>query len=159
MWRDHHSSISMVRVIIPVLLITLLVVILYVINIAPHILQANNPPFKLHNRNFIGTWHSHANVLIIKQDGHAHFVGRVYRWCTEGPPPCDKMEGDIITPGIQKEIVFNHEQNNALSGTIISSTDHTDGQAVTATLGSNDTLDLNGARLCGPKAPIGTCGA
>jgi hypothetical protein len=112
----------------------------------------------LHNRNFIGTWYSHGDVLTIKQDGHAHFVGRVYRWCTEGPAPCDTLEGDKITPGIQKEIIFSREQDNTLYGTITSSTDHSDGQTVSARIGANDTLDFNGESLCGPHAPVGTCG-
>ena len=156
--RDHHSSIKIIRIIAPVLFVAITVVVFYVTNIAPHILQTNTPPFSLHNRNFIGTWYSHGDVLTIKQDGHAHFTGRVYRWCTEGPAPCDTIEGNTISPGIQKDIVFNREQNNTLYGTITSSTDRSNGQSVIARIGSNDTLDFNGEALCGPHAPLGTCG-
>jgi hypothetical protein len=157
--RDHHpSSINIIRITILFLFVSTLIIAFYVIIIAPRILQTNASPLRLHNRNFVGTWYSHANVLTIKEDGHAHFAGRVYHWCTEGPAPCDKVEGNIIIPGIQKEIVFNREQDNTLYGTITSSTDHTDGQAVVVRIGSNDTLDFNGELLCGPKAPLGYCG-
>ena len=157
--REHYSSINNIRIIISVLLVAIIVVVFFsMTSIAPHILQTSTSPFRLHNRNFIGTWYSHGDVLTIKQDGHAHFVGRVYRWCTEGPPPCDKMEENTIIPGIQKEIVFNREQDDTLYGTITASTDHTEGQAITATIGSNDTLNFNGKPLCGPKAPLGYCG-
>lgn len=156
--RDHHSSIQIIRISTLVLFVATITVVFYATCIAPHILQANIPPFRVHNHNFIGTWHSHADVLTIQQDGRALFDGRVYRWCTEGPPPCDKLEGDKIIPGIHKELVFNREQDKTLYGTIISSTDHTNGQTITARLSANDTLDLNGESLCGPKAPVGTCG-
>src|SRR5262249_36780920 len=133
-------------------------VVFYLTTINPRFSQANSPQLSVHNRNLIGTWYSHGDVLTIKQDGHAHFAGRVYLWCTEGPPPCDKLEGNTIIPGIQKDIVFNREQGNTLYGTITASTDHTNGQTIAATLGSNDTLNFNGESLCGPKAPLGHCG-
>lgn len=156
--RDHRSPIKIIIISASVLFVAIAAVVFYVTGIAPHILQTNTPLFSLHNRSFIGTWYSHGDVLTIKQDGHAHFTGRVYRWCTEGPAPCDTIEGNTISPGIQKEIVFNREQDNTLHGTITSSTDHTDGQTVTARIGSNDTLDFNGESLCGPQAPLGYCG-
>ena len=156
--RAYHSSIKIIHILTPVLFVTITAAVFYVTSIAPHILQINVPPFSLHNRNFIGTWYSHGDVLTIRQDGHAHFTGRVYRWCTEGPAPCDTIKGNTISPGIQKDIVFNREQNNTLYGTITASTDHSNGQTVTVRIGSNDTLDFNGVTLCGPNAPLGTCG-
>jgi hypothetical protein len=143
---------------VPLLFVAIIAIVLYVTSIIPRILQANAPTFRLHNRNFIGTWYNHADVLTIQQDGHAHFTGRVYRWCIEGPPPCDKIEENTIIPGIQKEIVFSREQGDTLYGTITSSTDYTNEQNITARLGPNDTLNLNGQSFCGPKAPVGTCG-
>jgi hypothetical protein len=68
------------------------------------------------------------------------------------------MEDDKIIPGIQKEIVFKREQDGTLYGTITASTDHTDGQSITASIGANDTLNFNGKPLCGPNAPLGYCG-
>src|SRR5215469_18918070 len=116
--RDHHSSNKIVHIITLVLFVTIVAVTLYVTGIAPHIWHTNASPFSLHNRKFVGTWYSHGDVLTIKQDGHAHFTGRVYRWCTEGPAPCDTIEGNTITPGIQREIVFEREQDDTLYGTI-----------------------------------------
>ena len=156
--RDRHSSTKIIRILIPVLFVTIIALVFSVTSIATHILQINAPPFSLHNRNFIGTWYNHGDALTIQQDGHAHFTGRVYRWCTEGPPPCDSIEGNTIAPGIQKEIVFNREQNNTLYGTIASSTDHTNGQSITVKIRPDDTLDLNGQTFCGPHAPLGSCG-
>jgi hypothetical protein len=156
--RDQHSSIKIIRIITPLLFTVIIAVVFYMTSIVPRILQANAPAFSLHNRNFIGTWYTHADVLTIRQDGHAHFTGRAYRWCIEGPPPCDKLEGNTIIPGLQKEIVFSREQGDTLYGTITSSTDHTNGQSITARLGPNDTLNLNGQSFCGPQAPLGTCG-
>jgi hypothetical protein len=156
--RNQHSSINIIRIIAPLLFVIVIATIFYVTNIVPRILQANAPTFSLQNHNFIGTWYNHADVLTIQRDGHAHFTGRVYRWCIEEPPPCDKIEGNMIIPGIQKEIIISREQGDTLYGTIISSTDHTNGQSITARLGINDTLDLNGQSFCGPKAPVGTCG-
>ena len=160
MWRDRRPSSSNIRIITPVVFIAIIATIFYITTIAPRISQASAPQFTMHNHNFSGSWYNHGGVLTINQDGHAHFVSRVYRWCVDGPAPCDTIDGDTIIPGIREDIVFTREQGNALYGTVISSTDHTNGKAITATLGAaNDILNLNGQPLCGPKAPLGYCGA
>jgi hypothetical protein len=156
MWRVHHSSISIIRIITPILFVSIIVIVFSIKSVVPRISQANAA---IHNHNFIGIWYNHGGKLTIQQDGHAHFVSRVYRWCIDEPPPCDTMDGNTITPGIQKDIVFNREQGNTLYGTIISSTDHTNDKTITATLVPNDMLNLNGETLCGSKAPPGHCGA
>jgi hypothetical protein len=159
MWRDRRPSLTNIRMITPILFITIVAAVFYITTIAPRISQASTQQFTLHNHYFSGSWYNHGGVLTIKQDGHAHFVSRVYRWCVDGPAPCDTIDGDTIIPGIQENIVFTREQNNTLYGTVTSSTDHTNGKMMTATLGSNDTLNLNGEALCGPKAPTSYCGA
>ena len=156
--RGYHSDNKMTRVIISILFIALVAVVFSVNGVAVHMLSAKTQSFSVQNRHFIGTWYSHGDVLTIKQDGQAHFTGRVYRWCTEGPAPCDTMDGNTIIPGIQRAIVFEREQGNTLYGRVTSSTDHTEGHTVTASIKGNDMLDFNGEVLCGPNAPLGTCG-
>ena len=159
MWGDRRPSTSNIRIITPIAFIAIIVTVFYITTIAPHISQASTLQFTIHNHNFSGSWYNHGGVLTIKQDGHAHFVSRVYRWCVDGPAPCDTIDGDTFIPGIQEYFVFSREQDDTLYGTVISSTDHTNGKTITATLGTNDILNLNGQPLCGPKAPVGYCGA
>jgi hypothetical protein len=99
---------------------------------------------------FVGSWYTHAGILDIEANGHAHLAIRRYGSCSN--PPCYAIATE--------EIVFTRVASRTAYGTIIQSSEGNSGKAITATLGDNDTLELSdGGFFCGPKSPIGWCGA
>lgn len=115
--------------------------------------------------NFAGSWFAHSSSLVLSNDGTATFVGRTYSWCGPGvAQPCDTIdERGSIHPGIQEQMQFSRASGSTAYGTIISSNFQAPGLTVTIELQPNDTLlyksDTLIALLCGPNAPVGTCGA
>jgi hypothetical protein len=116
-------------------------------------------------RQFAGKWIAHGSILIISSDGTATFSARAYRWCGVGvPQPCDTMDArGHIENGDQEQARFTRASGNVAYGTILTSTFHPAGLPVTLTLEPNDTIlyaaNMPIALLCGPAAPVGTCGA
>jgi hypothetical protein len=116
-------------------------------------------------RQFAGKWIAHGSILIISSDGTATFSARAYRWCGVGvPQPCDTMDArGRIENGDQEQIRFTRVSGSVAYGTILTSTFHPAGLPVTLTLEPNDTIlyaaNTPIALLCGPAAPVGTCGA
>ena len=114
---------------------------------------------------FAGTWVSHGAVLIIAQDGSATFTQRTYRWCGTGvAQPCDTISAQgQIQDGQQEHLQFSRSSGPMAYGTVTTSNFHPVGLAVTLMVLPNDTLLYAGngpiALLCGPDAPVGTCGA
>jgi hypothetical protein len=109
---------------------------------------------------FKGQWHFHSSLLTVGNDGYATFITRAYQFCGQGIlQPCDAWLGNIIIPGIQEKIVLTKIDGMMAYGIITSSTDNKTQQKVTLTLQPNDTLKFNDMLLCGPKGPIGHCGA
>ncbi|MGI8684204.1 MAG: hypothetical protein ACR2MO_03765 [Acidimicrobiales bacterium] len=49
---------------------------------------------------FAGSWFRHGIGLDVSSTGAVDASYRTYRWCTEGPPPCDKIDDNgLITDG------------------------------------------------------------
>lgn len=130
-------------------------------SVAEQSVQAGTPDF----RKFARKWVAHGAALDFAEDGKAFFVERVYRWCgSHVARPCDTIAPDgRITNGYQEQIQFSRVDGSVAYGTITASNFHPQGLAVTARLQSNDTLlyagEIEIALLCGPKAPVGACGA
>src|SRR5579885_1099202 len=116
-------------------------------------------------RQFAGKWIAHGSILIISPDGTATFSARAYRWCGVGvPQPCDTMDArGGIENGNREQARFTRVSGSVAYGTILTSTFHPAGLPVTLTLEPNDTIlyaaNTPIALLCGPAAPVGTCGA
>lgn len=123
--------------------------------------QTSSSEFK----EFVRLWVSHGAALNFSADGKAVFYKRVYRWCGPGvAQPCDTISSDgRISNGYQEQIQFSYVRGLVAYGTITASNFHPKGLAVTAILQPDDTLLYSGtseiALLCGPKAPVGACGA
>lgn len=116
-------------------------------------------------RKFARQWVAHGAALNFLEDGRAFFVQRVYRWCGRGVArPCDTIGRDgRITSGYREHIQFTRVSGSVAYGTIIASNLHPKGLPVAAILKPDDTLLYAGkaeiALLCGPRAPVGACGA
>jgi hypothetical protein len=109
---------------------------------------------------FKGEWHFDSSLLTVGDDGYATFITRAYQFCGPGIlQPCDAWQGNTIIPGIQEKIVLTNIDGTTAYGIITSSTDNKIQRQVTLTLQPNDTLAFNSMLLCGPKGPIGHCGA
>jgi hypothetical protein len=120
--------------------------------------------------SFVGTWYGHSRSLNFASNGHAHYTARAYRWCGPGISlPCDSWQGNIIVDGINEQMVFKGASGPTAYGTIVSSTAGDTGQSVTLTVQPHDTLLLSFTSkipvwgdqilVCGPHAPVGSCGA
>ncbi len=57
-------------------------------------------------KDFAGNWWRHGLSLNIAPDGSAQAVWRVYRWCSDSPPPCDDTRGNEIVSGGRATISF-----------------------------------------------------
>jgi hypothetical protein len=128
----------------------------------PTLSNSSTPDFS----TFVGEWYHHGGVLIFSSDGRAKYVARAYRWCGPGvSPPCDSMQNNIIIDGINEEMLFTYVVGNTAYGTITASSAGDTGRAVTLATAANDTATLTigteppGLPLCGPHAPVGSCGA
>ena len=127
--------------------------------------QAGQPDFA----SFSGRWYQHGAVLLIKANGQATFIGRVYRWCGNGvTAPCDYFQKNTIINGYQEKVQFFRAVDGTAYGIIQQSNLHPVGMIVTATLQPNDELRYGGIKaldresiryFCGPKAQVGACGA
>jgi len=121
----------------------------------------SNPPGPTVNFSpFVGNWYGHARGLTFSLDGHAKYAGRVFRWCSTNPPPCDSFKGDEIIGGLNENLQFTQVIGSTAYGTIVSGTDDPGsvylkvGSKIAVTLEPNDKLSISdGAELCGPKTP------
>jgi hypothetical protein len=113
---------------------------------------------------FVGTWASHATVLVFQKNGHAQFQARTYQWCTQVPPPCDSFQGNTIVPGINEEMIFSRVVDSTAYGSMTASTLGHVGNAVWIAREPNETVNFADnlgviRALCGPDAPGTICGA
>lgn len=114
---------------------------------------------------FTGVWTAHGALLSFATNGKAAFNQRTYSWC--GPSvaqPCDSIgPRGSIQPGDNEQIQFSHADGPIAYGTVVSSNFHPRGLAVTLEIKPGNTLLYAShtaiALLCGPSAPVGTCGA
>jgi hypothetical protein len=110
---------------------------------------------------FAGDWYAHGAGLAIEPDGSFSLGFRIYEFCDDDPPPCDRMVGnEIIEGGLAKgRLVRGLDTVYAL---IIESTDPETfpaGRSEVVLDTSSDTLELGGRQFCGERAEPGTCGA
>jgi len=123
--------------------------------------KTSSPDFN----SFVGAWHAHAASLTFASNGHAQYLARTYQWCGPGvSPPCDSIQGNLIVPGINEQILFIRTSGSSAYGTVLSSTAGDTGQPITLTLRPNNTVMLSDNTiqsdvLCGPRSPVGYCGA
>lgn len=117
-------------------------------------------------QGLVGPWVSHAAGLTFYADGSADYKERVYSWCGPGvPQPCDSFQGNMIISGDIEHMQFTRMNNGVAYGTVTASTVGHKGFSVTLTRQANDTVVLSEGTptitrvLCGPDAPVGTCGA
>ena len=114
---------------------------------------------------FAGVWLSHGTRLDFAKDGTATFDERTYSWCGPGvAQSCDSIDArGFIHPGHREQIQFSYAIGYVAYGTIIASNFHSRGLPVTVELQPDNTLLYSAhtliALLCGPGAPVGTCGA
>jgi hypothetical protein len=114
---------------------------------------------------FTGTWTAHSSFLIFTRSGEATFEARTYQWCNAGASqPCDTIDArGYILPGDRETLQFSRIDGSVAYGAVTRSNLHPQGLAVSVTLLPNDTLlyasTVSISLLCGPRAPVGTCGA
>ena len=115
---------------------------------------------------FVGAWGGHGRELTFLSDGRAKYIARAYQWCGPGvPQPCDSIQHNIIMNGINEEMFFTHVTHHTAYGIITASSAGNTGRAVSLALGTDDTAtltedgDTTDILLCGPHAPLLTCGA
>jgi serine/threonine protein kinase len=112
---------------------------------------------------FAGGWGGHGGGIDIKPDGTFAISLRTYRWCTEGPPPCDNIINNVITPGDIASGHLSSSSGNVATGVVTKTTDPRDtpiGTIVFILYPSTDIISVSGVgNLCGPHAAAGACGA
>lgn len=123
--------------------------------------KTSSPDFN----SFVGAWRSHSASLTFASDGHARYLARTYQWCGPGvSPPCDSIQGNLIVPGINEQLLFTRTSGSTAYGTVLSSTAGDAGQPITLVLLQHGTVMLSdntiqSDTLCGPQSPPGYCGA
>jgi hypothetical protein len=107
---------------------------------------------------FAGPWWHHGFGLTINDLGFGEATWRTYRWCSDFPPPCDRMDGNMIRSGGVAHLVLPRIDGPSAQGMIEQSNDDTFIQTnsrVTLTLLPYDVarLDTGPSSLfvCGPK--------
>ncbi len=117
---------------------------------------------------FTGDWYSHGRGLVIDGSGAGILEWRVYRWCSEEPPPCDIAIGHEIIDGGHATFVLRATSGASGSGEVLASTEPEAFPVgpLTARYDPNaDQLHLSGPLfenfpLCSSGAEAsGTCGA
>src|SRR5438105_5692134 len=81
---------------LPLYLLLLILFAVIAIGIGAILIPFMSPPPSKAYTPFMGWWFGHARTLIITPDGHAHYTGRVFRWCSTNPSPCDNNNGEIL---------------------------------------------------------------
>lgn len=93
----------------------------------------------------VGTWYHHGLDLTIRPDGSGTANWRMYRTCSEGPPPCDQIVGnEILDGGHATFSVRPVAQSSVAIATMASSTDPT-------LLGARGTVQIT--PILGRKGP------
>jgi hypothetical protein len=115
---------------------------------------------------FVGAWGGHGRELTFSSDGRAKYIARAYQWCGPGvPQPCDSIQNNTIINGIHEEMLFTFVTDHTAYGTITASSAGNTGRSVSLAVDADDTATLTeggdpaNILLCGPNAPLLTCGA
>jgi hypothetical protein len=71
---------------------------------------------------FAGEWYHHGVQMVIDTTGHGLFIFRLYRYCTEGPPPCDVSVGNNIWDGGFATFTISAQSATDATATVVTST-------------------------------------
>lgn len=116
---------------------------------------------------FAGSWQAHIAFLTVDGSGAGILQWRVYRWCSEEPPPCDiSIDSEIIVGGYAT-LVLDATSETSGSGEVLATTvpeEFPVGPLTARYDAAADLLYLSGSLfenrpLCGPRAEAGACGA
>ena len=113
---------------------------------------------------FVGEWTFHGAVVVINPDGAGVANWRIYKWCSDDPtPPCDSVRGGDIIDGGKATFRLTSTKGTQAFGVVSATLDPgtvADGPLVIQLL-PNDYLHFPKltAPLCGPRAPVASCGA
>lgn len=131
--------------------------------IAPSADQQASNPARPDFSSFAAQWGGHGRGLTVQPDGRFEITMRTYRWCDEGPPPCDTLNQDsVIISGTRAEGTLETVSGNVATGKVNTSTDpgNVPIGPVTFTLDpANHSLAWGDIVFCGDNAPAGFCGA
>ena len=111
---------------------------------------------------FAGKWIGHGSYLVVRSDGRFTISKRTYRFCSQNPPPCDTVSGNTITNGDVATGQLTSLARKVATGEVTRTTDPADSPAgrITMTLNpASDTISARSVSFCGPRAPVGKCGA
>jgi hypothetical protein len=86
-------------------------------------------------RGFTGGWARHGFSLQVNADGTGNANWRIYQWCSNAPPPCDWMNGDLLEGGGSAHLVFYKADGSVALAHVVTSTD-------TAAMPTGSTLTL-----------------
>jgi hypothetical protein len=84
--------------------------------------ESHRPAYELEEA-FVGDWFAHSIGLKVSQDGSAKLIWRIYRMCTESPPPCDQLVGNQIVSGGVAAIQLAGNKGPTAVGKVLSSQD------------------------------------
>jgi len=110
---------------------------------------------------FAGTWYRHGVGARVAESGDIEASYRTYRWCTDEPPPCDRLNGSEIVSG--GRLVGRIEPSTSRSARIVVNSDSAglvaDGEAVFELL-EDGKARLGDVFLCGQQTvDTRECGA
>lgn len=117
-----------------------------------------------------GKWVSHIGALKVHGDGDGWFSYRVYRTCSDSPPPCDRMIGNYIYDGGFMQFQLSSIHGASATGTILYSSfvkqtgtsltlhRRSDGNIEIRSLFENSTRVMT-ITLCKPGHWLPACGA
>lgn len=111
---------------------------------------------------FAGTWSGHGSYLLVRPGGQFTLSRRTYRFCGPNPPPCDTVSGSAITDGDVATGQITSVSGDVATGQVARTTDPaaTPAGRITLTFDpADDTITTGTVRFCGPRAPVGHCGA
>ena len=87
---------------------------------------------------------------------------RTYKWCSQNPPPCDSISGNVMRDGDNAGGQLSSVSGKSATGQVTHTTDQADtpkGQ-ITITLNTQtDTVYADNLSYCGPSSPVAACGA
>ncbi|MGW5465992.1 hypothetical protein [Streptomyces sp. NPDC003996] len=113
---------------------------------------------------FVEDWYRHGSSLTINKDGSFEASGRVYVFCDQASPPCDKWSGNTIIDGYHASGRLTAVNGTSATGVVTDSNGGQDNWFPTGPINmtlnpATDSLSIAGANYCGPNSPAGLCGA
>jgi WD40 repeat protein len=110
---------------------------------------------------FAGSWYHHGAGISIDTGGTFTASARVYTWCGQGPPPCDRLVGNEIENGYHAAGHLSTAAGTVATGEVTQTTKGylQDGPLVVKLNPRLDVITLNGIPYCGQYSPVAYCGA